>query len=62
MNVYTTKGLIDSSLLRVEDEAEMAGDCRVLKTRWYLGEELVRQDVWASVLAPHEMAAQQGSV
>jgi hypothetical protein len=62
MLVHTTKGAIDHTELRVEDEVSLEGDCRVTKTTWFLGDELVRRDVWASILCPHELAGKQGGV
>lgn len=48
--VITSKGPIDSDLLRAEDTIKTIDNVRIVITRWYLGDELVRNDVASSEL------------
>lgn len=51
MNLVDTKlGPIDRERLTVRDIPEESPGVRTLATEWYLGDELVRRDVWVSVL------------
>lgn len=49
--VYTTKGLIERDRLETKDivNDEDVGS-RAIATEWYLDGELVRRDVWVSLL------------
>lgn len=59
--VYTTKGLIDSSELRVEDIITLEDNARVMATEWFDSTgEMVRRDVWVSALRPIDIEGQQG--
>lgn len=50
MKVTTTHGEMDHSTLVVKDVVTWADNCRVVATEWYQGDEIVRRDVWVSVL------------
>lgn len=58
--VYTTKGLVDSGELKVQDIVTMDDNARCYATEWYLGDEMVRRDVWVSALRPADMTGEQG--
>lgn len=60
MLVQTTKGLIDSSKLKVKDIVTEHDNSRVIATEWYLNGELVRRDVAASILRTPEMNSKEG--
>lgn len=50
MKVDTAKGQIERSEMRVENVVRENEDARVTATEWYLGDELVRRDVWVNAL------------
>jgi len=50
MKIHTTRGLIELEQLDVRDHVEYHDNARVIATEWFLGDEMVRRDVWASVL------------
>jgi hypothetical protein len=58
--IYTTKGLVPFADLRVKDVVTMEDNARVTATEWRLGDEIVRRDVWVSVLRPLTAAAAPG--
>lgn len=62
MDIYTTKGILDTDELDITDTADITGSCRTISTEWRLKTtgELVRRDVWANVLVGHLVGAQQG--
>lgn len=60
MVVATTKGLVDRSLLEVRDIVTEEETSRIIATEWYLDGELVRRDVWVSLLVGVEMAGAGG--
>lgn len=50
MKIHTKLGLIERGQLRVKDVVSEEDNARVIATEWYLGEELVRRDVFVNVL------------
>jgi len=54
--VLTTRGLVERSQLRTRDVVQENEQVRVVATEWFLGEELVRRDVWANAFRPLEAA------
>jgi hypothetical protein len=62
MLVYTTKGLVEADQLQVTDVVTMEDNARVIATEWRMGEEVVRKDVWVSVLRQHDMSSEQASL
>lgn len=62
MNVHTTKGIVNSERLDVKDIVKMEENARVIATEWYLDGELVRRDVWVSMLNGHEMLGEQAQI
>ncbi|HXJ40744.1 MAG TPA: hypothetical protein VNH18_15795 [Bryobacteraceae bacterium] len=60
MMVATTKGLVDRSLLAVKDIVTEEQNARIIATEWYLDGELVRRDVWVSLLIGVEMSGEGG--
>ena len=58
--VATTKGLVDRSLLAVKDIVTEEQNARIIATEWYLDGELVRRDVWVSLLIGVEMSGEGG--
>lgn len=63
MLVFTTKGVLDRSLLTVEDIVmeEESSNVRVIACEWRLKStgEMVRRDVLANVLVALDMSAKQ---
>lgn len=51
MDIFTTKGILDTSQLEVKDIVSEVDNARVIATEWYLDSELVRRDVNVNVLA-----------
>lgn len=47
--VHTTKGLLDRADLTVLETIEEDDKARYVKTQWFLGDELVRQDGWVNM-------------
>lgn len=45
----TAKGLIDRSLLSTKDIVTEDENSRAIATEWYLGDELVKREVWVSM-------------
>ena len=62
MLVYTTQGLIEADQLQVTDVVTMEDNARVIATEWRLGDELVRRDVWVSVLRQQDLTAAAGQI
>lgn len=62
MKVFTTKGLVEFSDLRVQDVVEIGDNHRKVLCQYYLGNELVRQSVFVDVLRPLEAEATQGKI
>ena len=62
MLVYTTRGLIEIEKLDVKDIIELHDNARVIATEWRLDGELVRRDVWVSVLRGQEALPDQAKV
>ena len=60
MNIFTTKGILDTSDLTVEDIIVMEGNARTTATEWYLGDELVRRDVHVNILTGQDLFGEQG--
>ena len=60
--VYTTKGLIPFASLQVQDIVTGTDNSREIATEWRLDGELVRRDVWVSILRGQSMGAEQGSM
>lgn len=60
MKVFTIHGLIDRDKLDVLDVVIETENSRDTATEWYLDGELVRRDVWVSVLAPHTIETKSG--
>jgi hypothetical protein len=50
VQVQTARGLVDRERLEAKDVATEDEDSRVTVTEWYLEGELVRRDVWVSLL------------
>ena len=59
MKVQTTKGIVDRSLLEVKDIVTEQDTARCMATEWYLDGELVRRDVWVSVLVGASLTGEQ---
>ena len=57
MKVQTTKGLVEHTDLTVKDIAGFDEQSRVMATEWYLGDEMVRRDVWVNLLRNMEIGA-----
>lgn len=55
MKVQTAEGLIERAALTVKDIVSEGDNSRVTATEWYLGERLVRRDVWMNVLCAQEI-------
>lgn len=47
--VHTTHGLVPRTALKVEDSVYEDEKARYVQTKWYLGDELVRQDAWVNL-------------
>lgn len=62
MEVFTTKGLVDFSLLTVKDEVVYEDNARIIATEWYLGEELVRRDVNVNILRGTEVLGEHTTI
>lgn len=62
MQVDTIKGLIDLKDLKVIDETVVNGNTRVTVTKWYLGDELVRQDLLGNILSGIAVGVEQGNI
>ena len=60
--VLTTKGLVARELLSVSDIVSDEPNARIIATEWRLDGELVRRDVWVSILSGHEMASEQAEL
>lgn len=58
--VMTTEGLLERAQLQARDEVFEDDTSRTLATEWYLGDKLVRRDVWVNVLTPVSMGASNG--
>lgn len=48
--IQTTKGLMPNEALRIVDTPTMEDNARVMATEYFDGDELVRRDVWVSML------------
>ena len=48
--VHTTKGLVERELLTVKDFITEEPGKRFIATEWYLDGEMVKRDVWGSIL------------
>jgi hypothetical protein len=62
MKVHTIKGLIDRDRLDVKDIVTEEETCRVIATEWYHGDELVRRDVWVSLLTGQAVGVEQAEL
>lgn len=62
MQVMTTKGPLELDALRVVDVIEVTENSRKIATEYYLGDELVRRDVAASMLMPLSMTGTPGEM
>lgn len=62
MNVFTTKGIVDQSLLTVADIVTEEENARVTATEWHLDGELVRRDVHVNILVSQALTGEQGSI
>lgn len=64
MQIYTTKGVIDTDDLNVIDEVTLNETSRVIATEWRLKAtgELVRRDVNVNILVGHLVGAQQATL
>jgi hypothetical protein len=60
--VFTKDGLKPRKDLVVKDIIQEHENARVIVTQWFLGEELVRQDVYANMLRQPQMQAEQGNL
>ncbi len=60
MLVQTTKGPMDAGNLDVQDVVSYAGNARIVATEWREGTELVRRDLWVSILTPQDLSAASG--
>ncbi len=59
MLVQTTKGIVDRSLLMVEDIVTEAETTRTIATEWRLNGELVRRDVHIMILVGVSLTGEQ---
>jgi len=60
--VYTTKGLVPFRALAVQDVVTGTDNSREIATEWRMDGELVRRDVWVSLLRGQSMGAEQGGI
>lgn len=60
--VHTTRGLIERERLIATDIVTEEGDARIVATEWHLGGELVRRDVWVSILQGQALAGEQAEI
>ena len=60
--IHTTHGLVPASALEVKDVVTFEDNARVIATEWRKGDELVRRDVWVSILRGQSVGAEQGGV
>lgn len=60
--VYTTHGLVPAGELEVKDIVTSTDNSREIATEWRKNGELVRRDVWVSLLRGVAMGAEQGSI
>jgi hypothetical protein len=58
--IHTTKGLVPLASLQVQDIVTGTETTREIATEWRMGSELVRRDVWVSVLRGEPMGSEQG--
>lgn len=61
-DVYTTHGLVPLDQLEVKDVVTYTGNSREIATEWRKGGELVRRDVWVSILRGQSVAGEQASL
>jgi hypothetical protein len=61
MKVLTTKGLIERAELTVRDLVQEDENVRVVRTEWYLGNELVRASAWVDALRGLEAGVESGN-
>lgn len=57
MLVLTTKGPIERELMEVRDIVTYGDYSRTIATEWRLKGELVKREVWTSILMPLELAS-----
>jgi phage FluMu protein gp41 len=62
MQVYTTKGVVDRSLLTVKDIITEEDNARITATEWFMGDELVRRDVNVNILVGQALDGEQGAI
>lgn len=62
MNVFTTKGIVDRSLLTVADIVTEEENARVTATEWRMDGELVRRDVNVNILVSQPLTGEQGNI
>lgn len=60
--VYTTKGIIPSEELEINDHVIMEDNARIYATEWIHNGEMVRRDVWVSALRPIDAESQQAGM
>lgn len=60
--VHTTHGLVERERLRVEDVTTEEESGRKTLTQWFMGEELVRQDVYLNLYHGLTMGQEQGNI
>jgi hypothetical protein len=51
---------MDAGNLDVQDVVSYAGNARIVATEWREGTELVRRDLWVSILTPQDLSAASG--
>lgn len=60
--VHTTKGLIDRDRLITKDIITEGPNDRSIATEWYLGGELVKREVWVSILSGQALFGEQAEI
>lgn len=59
--VQTTAGLVDEALLSRKTYTAAEDDNSITEAReWFMGEQMVRRDVWVTVKRGHELTAEKG--
>ena len=64
MDIFTTKGIIDTDQLDVTDQITLAGNSREIVTEWRLKTtgEVVRRDGWVNMLVGQTISAAQAQI
>lgn len=60
--IHTTLGLVPLSELEVQDHVTYTDNSREIATEWRKNGELVRRDVWVSLLRGLSMDGQQANL